>query len=67
MDKIFIENLRYYRKCKHKRQKEIAKLLGVVVSAYAKWEQGRTEPDITTIKKLCEILEVSPNQLFYSE
>ena len=29
----------------------------------ASWEQGRTEPDIKMIKKLCKIYEVSSDYL----
>ena len=64
MDKIFIENLKYYRTSKNKTQKEIAEQLGVVESCYANWEQGRTEPDISRIRQLCEILDITPNHLF---
>lgn len=46
-----------------KTQKEIAKKLGVVESCYANWEQGRTEPDIKNIIKLCSIYKVSADYL----
>lgn len=48
-------------------QKQIAEKLNVVESCYANWEQGRTEPNIFMLRKLCEILSVSPNELINGE
>ncbi|HBP43704.1 MAG TPA: transcriptional regulator [Clostridiales bacterium] len=65
MDKIFCNNLKICRKTSGLTQKQVADLLGVVESCYANWEQGRTEPSITFLKKLCEIFNVSLDELFY--
>ena len=59
MDKIFCENLKQLRKDAMMTQKQIAERLNVVESCYANWEQGRTEPNIESIKKLCAIFKVS--------
>ncbi len=64
MNKTFIENLRQVRKNCGLTQKQVATKLNIVESCYANWEQGRTEPDITTIIKLCKIFEVTANDLF---
>lgn len=60
---MFKENLRKLRKQIGLTQKDIALKLNVVESCYANWEQGRTEPNIETLKKLCKILEVSADEL----
>ena len=60
---MFKENLKKLRKQTGLTQKDIALKLNVVESCYANWEQGRTEPNIETLKKLCEILEVSADEL----
>ena len=44
-------------------QKDVYLKLQVSPNCYASWEQGRTEPDIERIKKLCEIFDVSADYL----
>lgn len=44
-------------------QNQVAQKLGVVESCYANWEQGRTEPNIEMLRKLCVIFEVSIDEL----
>lgn len=63
MDKMFCTNLKEARKAKQLTQKQVAAKLGVVESCYANWEQGRTEPSIEMLRNLCELLEISPNEL----
>ena len=63
MDKIFSKNLKEARKQKFLTQKQVANALSVVESCYANWEQGRTEPNIDMLRKLCKILEVSADEL----
>ncbi len=59
----FKTNIRNERLSLDKTQKQIAEKLGVVESCYANWEQGRTEPDIKNIIKLCAIYKVSADYL----
>ena len=63
MDKTFCNNLKNCRRYAGKTQKEIAEELGVVESCYANWEQGRTEPSISSLRKLSVILDVSLDDL----
>lgn len=63
MKSIFCNNLVFFRKEKGYTQHNMAQMLGVVDSCYANWEQGRTEPDITNIIKLCEIFEIEADYL----
>lgn len=63
MDKLFCENLRSIRKEKGLSQKQVAEKLGVVESCYANWEQGRTEPSISMLRKLCEIFVINIDEL----
>ena len=44
-------------------QKQVAMKLGVVESCYANWEQGRTEPNIEMLRKLCELFDVCIDEL----
>lgn len=46
-------------------QENFAKLLGFKYnSIISYWESGINEPRVTIVPKLCQILEITPNQLF---
>ena len=63
MDKIFCQNLRSARIEVNMTQKQVAAKLNVVESCYANWEQGRTEPNIAMLRKLCNIFDISLDEL----
>lgn len=63
MDILFCENLKNIRKEKGLSQKQVALKLGVVESCYANWEQGRTEPSISMLRKLCQIFIINIDEL----
>ena len=63
MDQKFCQNLKSIRGGCELTQKQVASKLGVVESCYANWEQGRTEPNIEMLRKLCEIFQVTLNEL----
>lgn len=63
MDKLFCENLKSARKFACLTQKQVADKLGVVESCYANWEQGRTEPNIDMLRKICTLFNVSIDEL----
>ena len=55
----FCRNLTELRKSKGMTQKELAAELGISDKTYSKWETGDTEPDLTGLCRLAEILAVS--------
>lgn len=59
----FKNNLKAIRLEREMTQKNVYELLGVSANCYASWEQGRTQPDIESIKKLCKIFNVSADYL----
>lgn len=59
----FNERLKVIRRECGKTQKEVYTALGMSANGYASYEQGRTEPNIDTLIKLCEIFEVSADYL----
>ena len=63
MDKLFCENLKSIRREKGLSQKQVALKLNVVESCYANWEQGRTEPNISMLRKLCELFKITIEEL----
>lgn len=60
----FGNNLKAIRKSNGMTQKQVVDILGCSKNKYASWEQGRTQPDITSIRQLCYIFGVSADELF---
>lgn len=61
---IFSERLKDLRQEKQLSQKSLADKLGVPVSTYANWEQGRREPSIYDIYNLLWVFDIEANDLF---
>lgn len=59
----FPNRLKEKRKNKGYTQEQISKLLDIGQSAYAKWENGRTEPTLENIVKLSKILDTTTDEL----
>lgn len=63
----FCEQLTKLRKEKGISQEALAEVIGVSRQAISKWETGATQPEMSNILRLCEILNVSPNELLCHE
>ena len=61
---IFANRLKDLRNEKQLSQKQVAEKVGVAVSTYANWEQGRREPSINDIFKLLSVFEIESSDLF---
>ena len=59
----FSSNLKYFRKKRGLKQSELANLLHVSQQSIAKWENGKSEPNISTISDIAEKLNCSVNDL----
>lgn len=59
----FNERLKMIRQESGKTQKAVYEELGISPNGYASYEQGRTEPSIDTLIKLCKIFDVSADYL----
>lgn len=55
------------RKNKKITQSELASKLGVTDRAISNWETGKNMPDLALFKPLCEILEITINELLSGE
>ena len=55
------------RKLHNMTQAQLAARLGVSDKAVSKWERGISLPDVSKYQELCEVLEVSLNELFAGE
>lgn len=52
------------RKNKNLTQVQLANLLGTTDKSISKWENGKCLPDSSLYESLCEILDISINELF---
>lgn len=59
----FNKNLLYFRKNANMTQETLAKKLGVSTNNIGHWEKGRTEPNIDMLLKICEVLNVTIDEL----
>ncbi|MGL4485281.1 MAG: helix-turn-helix domain-containing protein [Anaerovoracaceae bacterium] len=63
----FSSRLKELRIIRNIKQKELAELLNVAQTTITNWETGTREPNISTIKKIADVLEVDISELFYEE
>ena len=57
------EKLRQLRRKKGLSQEAVAKELGISRQAVSKWETDLAQPDLDNLKKICEILDISADEL----
>jgi len=57
-DDMFEKNLKYYRLKKNMTKKKLADACGVTPMAISNYENGKRRPDMATIKKMAEALDV---------
>ena len=55
------------RKEKKLTQKQLAERLGITDRAISKWENGKSMPDLSLLKPICNILDISINELLSGE
>lgn len=60
---MFSENLKATRKEKGITQLQLASALNVANGTVAMWETGKREPDLKTIRRIAEVLEVTTSYL----
>lgn len=63
MGNKFNENLRAAREQRGLSQKDVADRVGVAKSTYSLYESGNREPNVQTIRKIADILNVSADDL----
>ena len=59
------KNIKKYREQKNISQDELAEKLNVTRQAVSNWERCKTQPDIDTLHKIADILEISIDELIY--
>ena len=63
MSEKFFENLKKARLRKGLSQVQLAEQLGVAKSTYSMYESSNREPNVQTIKKIADILNVTTDKL----
>ncbi|WP_251393100.1 helix-turn-helix domain-containing protein [Mediterraneibacter agrestimuris] len=63
MGENFKENLKEARIKSGLSQKEVSENIGVAKSTYSLYESGNREPNVNTIKKIADVLNVSADTL----
>lgn len=58
------KNLKEARRFKNLTQKEVAVKLGMTQQQYSRFENGKFELNYAQILLLCELYEITPNELF---
>ncbi len=61
--KDFGEKIKELRTEKRWTQKKLAEIIGQAQSTIFYWEQNQQEPNISSLKKLCEVFNVSADYL----
>ena len=60
---VLSRNLKILRKQKNLTQQQMANILNVSQQAYARYEKGDREPDLSTLIKLAEFFKISLDYL----
>lgn len=63
--KAFAARLEIYRKRRFKTMTAFAEMLEISIHRYRTWEKATAEPSIAMIIRICDLLDVTPNDLFY--
>ena len=56
-------NLRYWRRARFLSQQELADAVGVSTKTVGGWERGESEPRVRHLQRLCQVLNVTAEQL----
>lgn len=65
MNKKIADNIKKIREEKHISQQELGSLLNISGKTVSSWEIGRTEPNMGYIQSMCDIFNISIDELIY--
>ena len=65
MNKKIADNIKKIREEKHISQQELGSLLNISDKTISSWEIGRTEPNMGYIQSMCDIFNISIDELIY--
>lgn len=61
------KNIKIYRTALKMTQQELADKISVTRQTISGWEQGRTEPDLESLERMSNVLQVSVEELIYGK
>lgn len=61
------KNIRRFRNEKNMTQDQLAEKLSVTRQAVSNWENGKTQPDVETLRKIAEVLKVTLEDLIHDK
>lgn len=64
---FFADNLKTLRKESGMLQRELAQKLNMTKNAVSGWEVGRNQPDYDTLLRICDIFDVSADEMLRSK
>ena len=64
MNKTFGGNIKVFRQLNNLTQKQLGEMLGFSARTISDWEYNNTQPDIKTIKKIVQVLNITLDELF---
>lgn len=67
LDKKIGKNIKRIRNDRKITQKELAEALGIIEQTVSKIERGIFSPSFSTLLKICEILDTTPNELLLED
>ena len=67
MPVFFGEKIRQARKTAGLTQRQLAGMLGVANTSVCNWEKNLSRPDADLIQKLCQVLQLQPNDFYAAQ
>ena len=61
------KHIKQYREQRDMTQEALAERLSVTRQAVSNWECGKTQPDIETLHRIADVLDISVEELIYGE
>ena len=61
------KHIKQYREQKDMTQEALADRLSVTRQAVSNWECGKTQPDIETLHRIADVLDITVEELIYGE
>lgn len=58
------ENIKNLRLMRGLSQKQLGEKLNKSANAISNWEKGLTSPDVDLLETMCEVFQVTPNQIY---
>lgn len=58
------ENIKHFRLLRGLSQKQLAEKLHRTPNVISNWENGVNSPDVDLLEIMCEIFDITPNQLY---